>query len=167
MATITPILSSSPSTRYPYPPPSLSFRFSQSLHSLSLHLSIQLLSFIYLCFSALSARFLSFTRPTMVTTTRPKNKLAHPAAPVMTSAAKQKAGIKTRARPKRKTKDETIRELEARIAALEDPDEEMPSKEPLVRTSLKFTCPLDANIFLVPQGKQPTTRHGRLYAYRT
>lgn len=68
----------------------------------------------------------------MVASTRLKNKLAHPAAPVMTTAAKQKAGIKTKPRPRRVTKDQTIRELQARIAALENPDEEPFSKEPLV-----------------------------------
>ena len=51
----------------------------------------------------------------------------------MTTAAKQKAGIKTVKCWKRVTKDETIRELQARIAALENPDlEESFSKEPLV-----------------------------------
>jgi len=51
----------------------------------------------------------------------------------MTVAAKQKAGIKTTQRRKRVTKDETIRELQARIASLENPDsEESFSKEPLV-----------------------------------
>ena len=69
----------------------------------------------------------------MVASTRPKNKLAHPAAPVMTEAAKQKAGIKTKRRPKRVTKDATIQELQARINALENPGEETCSKEPLVR----------------------------------
>lgn len=68
----------------------------------------------------------------MVASTRAKNKLTHPATPVMTEAAKQKAGIKTKRRPKRATKDETIRELQARIAALENPEEETFSKEPLV-----------------------------------
>jgi len=66
--------------------------------------------------------------------TRRKNRLAHPAAPVMTEAAKQKAGIKTKRRAKKGTKDaDTIRELQARIAALENADEETFSKEPLVR----------------------------------
>ena len=67
--------------------------------------------------------------------TRTKNKLAHPAAPVMTEAAKQKAGIKTKRRPKKATKDETIRELQAQIAALKNPGEESFSKEPLVCTT--------------------------------
>ena len=65
-----------------------------------------------------------------------KNKSAHPAAPVMTAAAKEKAGIKTVKRRTRVTKDKTIRELRARIAALENLDsEESFSKEPLVRTA--------------------------------
>jgi len=71
----------------------------------------------------------------MVASTRPKNKLAHPAAPVMTEAAKQKAGIKAKRRSKKPTKDKTIRELQARIAAFENPHEETFSKEPLVCTS--------------------------------
>ena len=71
----------------------------------------------------------------MVVSTRTKNKLTHPAAPVMTDAAKRKAGIKikTKSHPKRMTKDQTIKELQARINALENPDEEPFSKEPLVR----------------------------------
>ena len=66
--------------------------------------------------------------------TRPKNKNAHPAAPVMTEAAKTKAGIpSTRRCTKKPTKDDKIRELQARIAALEHPDEAASiSKEPLV-----------------------------------
>lgn len=74
----------------------------------------------------------------MVASTRLKNKLAHPAAPVMTAAAKEKAGIKIRRRPKKVTKDETIRELQARINALENPSEETYSKEPLVRFWTQF-----------------------------
>ena len=68
--------------------------------------------------------------------TRTKNKLCHPAAPVMTNAAKEKAGIKTKRRQKRVTKDETIRQLQARIAALEDPDGDSFSQEPLVNIVL-------------------------------
>jgi hypothetical protein len=64
--------------------------------------------------------------------TRPKNKEAHPASSVMTDAAKRKVGIKIKSRPKKITKDETIRQLQARITALENPDEDSPSKEPLV-----------------------------------
>ena len=66
--------------------------------------------------------------------TRPKNKKAHPAAPVMSEAAKQKAGIPTKKRAKKVTKDDTIRELKARLAALENPGGELFSKEPLVRS---------------------------------
>jgi hypothetical protein len=109
------------------PPPYLSF-----------HSSLLLCFFIYQCHSALSlsahSRPHSPFHPAMVATTRPKNKLAHPAAPVMTEAAKQKAGIKTNRRPKKATKDETIQELRARIATLENPDEGTFSKDPLVRT---------------------------------
>jgi hypothetical protein len=66
--------------------------------------------------------------------TRPKNKTARPAAPVMTEAAKSKAGIpSSKRRPKGPTKDEKIRILEARLAAFENPDEATAvSKEPLV-----------------------------------
>jgi len=66
--------------------------------------------------------------------TRQKNKNVHPATPVMTEAAKLKAGIPSvRRRTKKPTKDEQIRELQARLAALEDPDESATiSKEPLV-----------------------------------
>lgn len=66
--------------------------------------------------------------------TRLKNKSTRPAIPVMTATAKQKAGIKTAKRRTRVTKDDTIRELQARIAALENPDEPEGSfsKEPLV-----------------------------------
>ena len=69
----------------------------------------------------------------MVASTRTKNKSAHPAAPIMTEAAKQKAGIKTKRHAKKVTKDETIRELQAQLAALRNPGEESFSKEPLVR----------------------------------
>jgi len=70
---------------------------------------------------------------TMARGTRSSTKTARPAAPVMSNAAKVKAGI-TPAKPrsKRMTKDATIRELEARIAQLENPDDLHPSKEPLV-----------------------------------
>ena len=66
--------------------------------------------------------------------THTKNKTTHPAAPVMTEAAKQKVGIPTKKRAKRVTKDETIRELKAKLASLETPGAEPFSKEPLVRT---------------------------------
>jgi hypothetical protein len=105
------------------PPISLLFRSSILLHP-----------FIYLCRPALSSstHFQPLSQPVMVASTRPKNKLAHPAAPVMTETAKRKAGIKTNRRPKKPTKDETIRLLQAQIAALENPHEESFSKEPLV-----------------------------------
>jgi hypothetical protein len=66
--------------------------------------------------------------------TRPQNKKAHPAAPVMTGAAKIKAGIPvTKRRSKKQTKDDKIRELEARLALMESPDDATAvSKEPLV-----------------------------------
>ena len=66
--------------------------------------------------------------------TRAKNKDSHPAAPVMTEAAKIKVGIpSTKRRTKKPTKDEQIRQLEARLAAFEHPDETTPvSNEPLV-----------------------------------
>lgn len=68
----------------------------------------------------------------MAPRTRPKNKVAHPAAPVMTNAAKQKAGIKVKPLPKRVTMSDKVRWLEAKIAGMENPDEGMPSREPLV-----------------------------------
>ena len=82
--------------------------------------------------------------------TRAKNQHQHPAAPVMTKAAKVKAGIiNPKKRPKKTTKDETIRELQARLAALEDPDGEPFSKEPLVRVPLPhlpMLCPTLTNV---------------------
>jgi len=95
-------------------------------------------SFIHPCFPVLSLSTCSqpFSNPTMVASTRPKNKITHPAAPVMTEAAKQKAGIKTKRRSRKATKDETIWELQAHITMLENPGEEMFSKEPLVCTKL-------------------------------
>lgn len=88
-------------------------------------------SFIYPCYLALQPR-LSFLQPPTMVSTRTKNKTARPAAPVMTERAKQKAGIKAKPRKKRVTKDQTIRELQARLAALQNPDEEAFSKDPLV-----------------------------------
>ena len=69
----------------------------------------------------------------MVTTTRAKNKTSHPAAPVMTRAAKEKAGIKTQPRHPRITKDQKIQLLEAQLAVYENPEEESFSTEPLVQ----------------------------------
>ena len=69
----------------------------------------------------------------MVAETRHRNKSTHPAAPVMTEAAKVKAGIKP-AKPHKKqtTKEAWIRELEEEVAWLKHPDNAHPSKEPLV-----------------------------------
>jgi len=63
-----------------------------------------------------------------------KNKNAHPATPVMTQAAKIKAGIQSTKHHMRKpTKDEHICELQAHLTTLEHPDETATiSKEPLV-----------------------------------
>ena len=118
----------------PLLPPHLLLRSAILLHSSTV------LSFIYPRYPALSTRSHSFPHPTMVAATRPKNKLAHPATPVMTEAAKQKAGIKTKRRPKKVSRIDTIRELEARLAAIENPHQEAPSKEPLVRSNLVLTC---------------------------
>ena len=73
----------------------------------------------------------------MVCQTQPTNKTAHPAAPVMSTTAKVKAGI-TPAKPcaKQMTKDARIQELEAQIAQFKNPDDQHLSKEPLVRASL-------------------------------
>jgi hypothetical protein len=78
--------------------------------------------------------------------TRPKNKTAHPAAPVMTNTAKIKAGIPTAKRQTKKiSKADQIRELEARLATFEHPDDgNFISKEPLVSQSapplVRTTC---------------------------
>ena len=96
--------------------------------------------FIYLCHLALPLALSSLIIfcSTMVST-RPKNKGTHPAAPVMTKAAKTKARIKTKPRKTKVTQAVTIRELRAHIAALEDPDGEAFSKEPLV-SSVHLSC---------------------------
>ena len=97
--------------------------------------------FIYLCYLAPPLTLTLFIfYSTMVSATCAKNKTSHPAAPVMTEAAQKKAGIKTKRRPKKVTKDQTIRELNARIAALENPDEESFSKDPLVHTTQLPGC---------------------------
>lgn len=71
--------------------------------------------------------------------TRAQNIAARPAAPVVTEAAKVKAGIKpAKPRSKRMTKDAKIRELEALVAELEHPDDPHPSKEPLVSSPSFF-----------------------------
>lgn len=99
--------------------------------------------FIYLCYLAL-ALFLLNSYPTMVTT-RTKNKTAHPATPVMTEPAKKKAGIKAKPCKTKTTKKATIKELRARIAALEDPNGEPFSKEPLVHTAQLLDVRPDSN----------------------
>ena len=103
--------------------------------------------------------------------TRAKNKTAHPAAPVMTNAAKIKAGIPTKRRTKKPSQKEQIRELEARLEAFEHPDETPPiSKEPLVSpvpisrsapslTVNQFTrdsSPPDDSDLLIPDSEAPT-----------
>jgi len=75
--------------------------------------------------------------------TRSKNKTAHPGAPVMTKAAKVKAGILlAKPRASRMTKDARIWELEAQIAQFENPDDPHPSKEPRVCPSPFISCTL-------------------------
>ena len=66
--------------------------------------------------------------------TRARNKDIHPAAPMMSEAAKLKAGIiTTKCRSKKPTKAKEIRELQAKVTTLENPDDTNPtSKEPLV-----------------------------------
>jgi hypothetical protein len=71
--------------------------------------------------------------------TRLNNKTSNPGFPDMTEYAKKKAGLKSKRQKKKITKDETIRLLQARITALEDPATEPPSKEPLVRCTQSFT----------------------------
>ena len=96
------------------------------------------LSLYFFC-STPSAPFFQLFHSTMVST-RTKNKTAHPAAPVMTKAAKEKAGIKMKPTQRRVMKDQTIRKLQARIAALKNPDEGEFSKEPLVCTFDLCVC---------------------------
>lgn len=96
-----------------------------------------LLSYL-LCYLAHHPTRLHLISRTTMVETRTKNKLSHPAAPVMTRAAKEKAGIKTQARRSRVTKDEKIRALEARLAAFENPQEESFSNEPLVRSLIRL-----------------------------
>lgn len=86
----------------------------------------------------------------MVVSTRTNNKTTHPAAPVMTEAAKRKAGIKTKRRPKKVTKDETIRELRARLAVLEDPGAESFSKDPLFLRADSPSVDMDDDLFEEP-----------------
>ena len=114
---------------FPHSPTSLDSFLDSFLHATP---AARLL-FLYFSSLTLSAPFQLFYS-TMVST-RPKNKNAHPAAPVMTKAAKEKVGIKTKPTQRRVTKDQTIRELQARLAALENPSEGEFSKEPLVCTA--------------------------------
>ena len=65
--------------------------------------------------------------------TRLKNKTAHPAAPVMSTVAKIRAGVPIKRQIKKVTKDEKIRLLEARLAAFENPEDTVTvPKDPLV-----------------------------------
>ena len=58
-------------------------------------------TFLFICTAnTRSFCLLPFPNSTMVSATRAKNKLAHPAAPVMTKADKEKAGIKVKRRAK-------------------------------------------------------------------
>ena len=100
---------------------------------LILHL-LNLLSifFIYLCSQALQHSLTLFLSHPTIVSTRPKNKKAHPAAPVMSNTAKVKAGIPMKKHVKRTTKDDTIQELQAQITVLKDLSGEPFSKEPLV-----------------------------------
>ena len=84
----------------------------------------------------------SLSPTTMVRQTWPKNKIAHPTAPVMSKAAKVKAGIiPAKPRSKRMMKDARIQELEAQIAQFENPNDPHPSKEPSVCASpLSHVC---------------------------
>ena len=122
-------------------------------------LDLPLIPLIYLCY--LRALFLTLscfiTHHTMVST-RTKNQFQHPAAPVMTKAAKEKASI-IKKRPKKATKDDTIQELQARLAALEDPNGEPFSKEPLVHVPCPF---LPNTVFMSGLGPGLTLAQGFL-----
>ena len=83
--------------------------------------------------------------------TRAKNQDAHPGAPLMTTAARIKAGITTtKRRTKKPTKDDQIRELQTRLAALEYPDDDAAavSKEPLVSLSSLSVLSLETETLL-------------------
>ena len=103
---------------------------SRSLLTFSLfHLSVSLLLTHFVTRSFISLPMAK---------THAKNKTTNPGAPVMTEAAKIKAGIPVKPCPKKQTQANQIRELEARLAAFKRPDEvtTIVSKEPLVsRTS--------------------------------
>ena len=86
--------------------------------------------------------------------TRPKNKTTHPAAPVMSESAKIKAGIPTTKRRKKLPMGDRIRELEARLAVYEHPDDTTPvSKEPLVSIVRNFYIANQTNYHLVHKGQ--------------
>ena len=97
--------------------------------SISLHVFL-----IYLCYLLALFPVHSFiiSNHTMVKT-RVTNSLRHPAAPIMTNAAKAKAGIKHKQPKKKVMQKERIQQLEARINKLESGDGELSSKKPLVR----------------------------------
>ena len=78
--------------------------------------------------------------------TRLKNKTVHPAAPVMSNAAKIRAGVPAKRQNKKVTKDKKICLLEARLTAFENPDDTVDiSKDPLV--SRLMTCLMLADIY--------------------
>ena len=116
----------------------LFFTLRPSLHCLFIYLRC-------LALPPLLIRFFPGNYPVMVASTRAKNKLAHPGAPVMTNAAKKKAGIKVKSRPRRTTRVDTIRELRARLEAAENPHKEPFTKEPLVRIGLSL-CTLGTTL---------------------
>ncbi|KAF9779735.1 hypothetical protein BJ322DRAFT_1113033 [Thelephora terrestris] len=67
----------------------------------------------------------------------------------MTEAAKIKAGIPTKKRTKAPTKNDQIRELQARLAAFEHPDETAAlSKEPLFMRDSVIISPFTPFHFL-------------------
>jgi hypothetical protein len=88
--------------------------------------------------------------------TRTKNKSAHPAMPVMSEGAKLKAGIpSTKRRTKKTTKDDQIRELQARLAVLERPDDTAAvSKDPLVMMPFSHTFNSCRTCSLVHKGQR-------------
>ena len=121
--------------------------FCDCLHLPTIPKSILYSTFTTLLFFYLFV--LSGTPPTLflfilhlvMVSTHAKNKTAHPAAPVMTNAAKRKAGIDAKQPPKRVSTAQTVRELLARIDALENPQGKTFSKEPLVRIFLILAYP--------------------------
>ena len=109
---------------------------------------------IYPCSQALQrSLFLLISYPTMVGT-RMKNKTTHPAAIVMSKAVKEKASIPMKKCTKWVTKDNTIRELQAQIAKLENPAGPLFSKEPLV-SNLQLCLDYGANDSQFLKGSSP------------